>query len=36
MIATPLRYPFQSVIQSHYNDTLPAVTKSSEGDSIIS
>ena len=36
MLATPLRYPFKRVIQSHYNDTLPAVTKSSEGDSVIS
>ena len=22
MLATPLQYPFQRVIQSHYNDTL--------------
>ena len=36
MLATLLWHTFKRVIQCHYNDTLPAVIKSSEGDSIIS
>ena len=33
MLAMLFQYPFNGAIQSHYNDTLPAVSRGSKGNS---